>query len=926
MGGYRKTLNLLDTPFPMRGDLAKREPEMLARARRNGLYWKVREAAKNRRKFILHDGPPYANGDIHIGHALNKVLKDLVVRSKTILGCDAPYIPGWDCHGLPIEHQIEKSGIGRDDPAKFRSACRAFAGKQIANQRRDFERLGVLGDWDGHYRTMHPPTEARILRTLGRLHATGLIYRGLRPVLHCAVCRSALAEAEIEYAQRTSVAVDVGFAAKSQSAVAAVFGLQSAPDAKAAIWTTTPWTLPANRCIAVNPDLEYELVATAAGHILLAAELREQCLARWQLEGRTAGTAKGQDLVGLVCTHPFAGRDAPIFAAAHVTGKEGTGLVHTAPAHGMDDYQLGLRHGLDARSPVNADGKFGSAAGKFADLEIWAAAREIVAELRRAGALLQAREHTHSYPLCWRHKTPVFYRTDLQWFVAMDRAPAGGADHATLRELALRAVADTSYFPAWGRERMRAMVGERPDWCLSRQRLWNTPAAFFVDRSTGETHPDTARLLDAAARIVEKGGIEAWFAQDPAALLGDDAGKYEKVTDTLDVWFDSGVTHQSVMGWDGDEASRPDMYLEGTDQHRGWFMSSLMTGCALYGKAPFRQILTHGFVVGQDGRKMSKSEGNALRPQALISRHGADIVRLWAASTDYSGEITLGPEIIERTVDSYRRVRNTLRFLLANLSDFAPHADAIPVGRMAHLDRYMLAHCERWRCAVRQNFERYEFHTASQAIHRLCLVDLGNFYLDILKDRLYTLPPACRARRSAQTALWHIARALLIALGPSLCFTADEAWQVFTGNENDSTMLHTLDPLPAVGSPAQLLDKWQAIRGLRARVLAKLELARKSGLIKSGLDAAVTLHADDSLRATFEPLSAEDLAHVLIVSQVTLTSGAQNGEQIEVEPARGGKCARCWRRVAAVAENGREEICARCAAALAGKADDRRQA
>ena len=861
--------------------------------------------------------PPYANGDIHIGHAVNKVLKDLVVRSKTVLGFDAPYVPGWDCHGLPIEHQIEKRGGRRDDPNGFRRACREFAAEQIGIQRANFERLGVLADWDGHYRTMHPPTEAAIVRALGDLHATGLIYRGLRPVLHCTVCRSALAEAEIEYRETVSEAIDVSFAAAADEKVAAAFGCRQVRSAAATIWTTTAWSLPANRCLAVHPELSYDLVRTEAGDLIVASNLREECLQRWQLAGTVLASAPGAALAGLVFRHPFYDREAPVLTAEHVSAAEGTGLVHTAPAHGEDDWRLAAPAGFDARSPVAADGCYHDWVEEFAGLNVWKAVPAIIERLRANQRLLHAAEHQHSYPRCWRHKEKVIFRTALQWFVAMDEK--GEAD-SSLRARALAAIGQTDYFPAWGRERMRAMVATRPDWCLSRQRLWNSPVAMFVDRRTGEPHPESGRLFEQVAQLIAAGGIEAWFALEPAQLLGEDAERYEKAGDTLDVWFDSGVTHRAVMGWDGSDATCPDMYLEGSDQHRGWFMSSLMTGCALYGRAPFRQILTHGFVVGGDGRKMSKSEGNALSPQALIAKHGADILRLWVATTDYGAEIALSDEIVSRTIETYRRIRNTIRFLLANLSDYRPEADAVAVPELAELDRYMLVVAENWRQQVAGLYERYEFHHALQAIHRLCLIDLGNFYLDILKDRLYTLPAESRPRRSAQTALHAITRELLIALAPALPFTADEAWQIFVDDEADSTMLHTLGPLPEVAESDRLLAKYARLRELRTAAGRELEAARSRGEIGANLEAKVAFAASPDDRKALAGLAGEDLAHFLIVSEVQVADADRTA--ISVSAAAAAKCPRCWRRCLAAAG---AEVCRRCEQALAGKSDPARQ-
>ena len=901
----------------MRANLARREPQMLERARDGRLYQRVRAAAAGRPKYVLHDGPPYANGDIHIGHAVNKVLKDLVVRSKTVLGFDAPYVPGWDCHGLPIEHQIEKRGVARDDPNGFRRACRKFAGEQIEIQRTNFERLGVLADWDGHYRTMHPPVEAAIVRCLGKLHATGLIYRGLRPVLHCTVCRSALAEAEIEYREVVSEAIDVSFPAASDEKLAAVFGCREVKDASAVIWTTTAWTLPANRCIAVHPQLSYDLVRTEAGDLIVASDLRDECMQRWGLSADVLGSASGSSLAGLEFRHPFCDRSAPVLEGDHVSATEGTGLVHTAPAHGEEDWKLAAPAGFDSRSPVDEAGFFYDWVEDFGGLKVWEAVPAIIDRLRAEKRLLHAAEHRHSYPLCWRHKEKVIFRTDRQWFVAMEEK---GKSDATLRARALKAVEETEYFPAWGRERMRAMVATRPDWCLSRQRLWNSPVAMFVDKRSGEAHPQSGKFFEQVARLIEKGGIEEWFALEAGQLLGDEAARYEKVGDTLDVWFDSGVTHQAVMGWDGGDASRPDMYLEGSDQHRGWFMSSLMTGCALYGRAPFRQILTHGFVVGGDGRKMSKSEGNALSPQALIAKHGADILRLWVATTDYGAEIAISDEIISRNIETYRRIRNTIRFLLANLSDYRPDADAVAVADLPELDRYMLTVVEDWRRQVTGLYDRYEFHHAMQAIHRLCLIDLGNFYLDILKDRLYTLPPDCQSRRAAQTVLHRISRELLIALAPALPFTADEAWQIFVGDDSDSAMLHTFEALPQVADREQLAAKYARLRELRAAAGRELEAARGRGVIRASLAAKVSFVAGPEDHQALAGLSSDDLAHFLIVSEVGLEKGDRT--EISVSAASGRKCPRCWR---CCLSGDDASICRRCEEALAGRSDVSRQ-
>lgn len=912
MGGYSETLNLLETPFPMRGNLAKREPAMLAHIQQSDLYGRIRAAAAGRPSFVLHDGPPYANGNIHLGHVVNKSLKDFVVRSKNILGYDATYVPGWDCHGLPIERELEKREVSKEDPHKFRSACRAYADQQIALQREQFERLGVLGDWDNHYRTMRPATEARIIRTLHTLEKTGMVYRALRPVLHCPVCESSLAEAEVEYEQVRSKAIDVAFELIDPATAAAAFGVEAGAPVKAVIWTTTTWTIPANRNLVYNPELDYALLRSDGDLFIVAAELASSCLERWQRQGEVVATARGAKLAELVARHPLYARESPLFAGDFVTTEEGTGLVHSAPAHGIEDHEIGTAHGMDDTSPVDAKGRYHDWVEQFAGQRIHDAIPAILDALRASDALLAVHDHDHEYPQCWRHKVPVFYRSSRQWFVSMDQKTKSGK---TLREESLAAIEATEYFPKWGRERMHAMVSSRPDWCLSRQRMWNSPVAFFVHKKSGELHPDTPQLIDKIAGIVAAGGIEAWFATGAEELIGADAKDYEKVEDTLDVWFDSGVTHTAVMDWQGGEANRPDMYLEGSDQHRGWFMSSLMTACAIHGEPPWRQILTHGFVVGGDGRKMSKSTGNALAPSKLIDKYGADILRLWTATADYSQEIKLSDAILKTNVDSYRLLRNRIRFLLANLADFDPGTDAVAVEEMAELDRYMLVVAEECRAEVFELYDRYSFLGAMQALHLFCNQDLGRFYFDVLKDGLYTLPPDAAERRSAQTALHHITRMLLVGLGPVLAFTADEAWQVFCGDPAESTMLHTLDKLPAVADAAAIRARWERVRhyrGLAAKEIDRARAAKEIDCPDVELHVALCIPKED--HGHLASLGAAELAKVLIVSEVELDAGEL---AIAVRRSELPKCQRCWRRATPSEEE--PAICGRCAMSIKDK-------
>ena len=938
---HAETLNLPGTPFPMRGDLARREPEMLALWEKNRLYARLREIAKGRPRFVLHDGPPYANGDIHIGHAVNKCLKDFIVRAKNLAGFDAPYLPGWDCHGLPVEHQVEKTKRARRGQPDFRAQCRAFAEEQINRQKADFIRMGIAGEWENPYKTMRPETEAGIIRALGALNQTGIVVRKMRPSLWCAQCESALAEAEIEYQEKTSLAVDVAFPAQDESKVAAAFNLREpAKQTAAVIWTTTAWTLPANRAICVHPELQYELIEVESGmRFIVAAELREAALARWGFEKcKVAATASGKQLAGLVFTHPFYDRESPVIAGEHVTAEAGTGLVHTAPGHGDDDFKVGAQNNLQVDCPVDGKGFFMENVPLFGGMNIWDAVEKIADHLADKRLLLARENYPHSYPLCWRHKTPVLYRATRQWFAAMDQPMA--PDNKTLRQRAMDAIAETDFYPSWGKGRMAAMVSQRPDWCLSRQRQWNTPMPFFLKKDSGAPHPRTDELLEHAAQIVEKGGIEAWHAADIGEFLdADEARAYEKCADALDVWFDSGTTHQAVMGWTGDDKTRPDLYLEGSDQHRGWFQSSLLTGCALHGQAPYRQILTHGFVIAGDGRKMSKSEGNAMAPQKLMDRFGADIMRLWTASSDYSKEIALSEEILARTVESYRRIRNTLRFLLANVSDFESEKHSPSLEELLELDRYALVMAEKFQRQMKKAYEDYDFHSAMRMARDFCSLDLGGFYLDILKDRLYTCPADSLARRSAQFVLHHIARELCKLLSPVLCFTADEAWRVLTADETESPMLHVWKdiPLPPDAEAKALRMKWgearaiegagwvsSGIRAARDVVRLALEEKRSVGDIGSALAAEVILRGGDAdMRRGLESLG-EELRYVLMVSRVRLESGPEK-LTAEALPLNFPKCGRCWHREESVgADSAHSDLCARCVSALQGDAGGRK--
>jgi isoleucyl-tRNA synthetase len=947
MPDYKNTLNLLETPFPMRGDLARREPGWVQQWQDAGRYQRLREVCRGRPRFVLHDGPPYANGAIHIGTAVNKILKDMVVKSRTLAGFDAPYVPGWDCHGMPIEVQIEKKH-GKSIPTEqTQRLARAFATEQIAQQKADFRRLGILGEWDDPYLTMAYRNEADEIRTLGALLAKGYVYRGLKPVNWCFDCGSALAEAEVEYEERTDPAVDVGFPFGDRAAIARVFGLNRLDDKPgwAVIWTTTPWTLPANQALNVHPELDYSLIDTPRGYVIVATELQDACLKRFGLTGTAVATAKGRALEHLAFRHPFYDRTAPVYLGEYVTLDQGTGVVHSAPAYGVEDFESCRRYGMkddEMLAPVMGNGHYAASLPFFGGTLIWKANPEIVAKIREAGALFSHADYPHSYMHCWRHKTPVILRATTQWFAGMDEVPGfdGRRPPETLRTTALRGIDATKFFPAWGQARLHGMIANRPDWTLSRQRQWGVPMPFFIHRETGALHPRTLELLEAVAKRVEAGGIEAWQRVEPGELLGADAAQYEKVKDTLDVWFDSGSTHQTVMGGPEGRKRRlgshyaatefpADLYLEGSDQHRGWFHSSLLVSCMLNGVPPYRGLLTHGFVVDGQGRKMSKSLGNVIAPQQVSDSLGAEILRLWVGATDYSGELSLSNEILKRVVESYRRIRNTLRFLLANLSDFDPARDALPVAEWVEIDRYAVALAARFQAELAAHYDRYEFHLVTQKLQAFCSEDLGAFYLDVLKDRLYTARKDSAPRRSAQSALWHVTASLLRLMAPVLSFTAEEAWQVFAGREgesaDDSVFFHTWHAFPPIPDDDALRARWTIIRAAKADVQKELEALRVGGSIGASLAAEVEVRAAGE---RFDALAAlgEDLRFALLTSQAAVTRVASAaGEGVVATPSAHPKCERCWHYRADVgAHAAHPTLCGRCVSNLEGAGETRR--
>jgi len=939
---YRATLNLPETPFPMRGDLPKREPGWVKQWNDEGRYQRLRDARLGAPKFILHDGPPYANGQIHMGHAVNKILKDMITKARQLEGYDALYVPGWDCHGLPIENAIEKKhgrNLSRDE---MQARSRAYATEQIAQQMADFQRLGVLGEWTHPYKTMDFANEAGEIRAFKRVIERGFVYRGLKPVYWCFDCGSSLAEFEIEYADKKSQTLDVAFKAHDPAALAAAFGLPALDkDAFAVIWTTTAWTIPANQALNLNPTLDYALVDTERGLLVVAASLVEMCMNRWALDGKVLATTKGEKLGGLAFEHPLYDVDpgyrrlSPIYLADYATADDGTGIVHSAPAYGLEDFNSCVAHGLDyddILNPVQGNGSYAAELPLFGGQNIWKAVPAIIQTLREAGRLLGTEVISHSYPHCWRHKTPVIYRAAAQWFIRMDEGEgvftkAGDKPARTLRQMALDAIEQTGFYPENGKARLHDMIANRPDWCISRQRSWGVPIPFFLHKDSGELHPRTMEILDQAAAIVEQGGIEAWSRVTTEEILGaEDAPSYTKSTDILEVWFDSGSTffhvlrgtHPNVHHDTGPEA---DLYLEGHDQHRGWFHSSLLLACALEGRAPYRGLLTHGFTVDSQGRKMSKSLGNGIDPQEVSKKLGAEIIRLWVAASDYSGDIAGDDKILARVVDAYRRIRNTLRFLLANTSDFDIDNDLVPLQEMLEIDRYALARAAQFQAEILAHYKVYEFHPVVAKLQVYCSEDLGAFYLDVLKDRLYTTAAGSRARRSAQTALWHITQAMLRWMAPFLSFTAEEAWAFCApaASRGHSIFAETYLEL---GEPDEaLLAKWSRIREVRDLVNKEVENLRADGKLGSSLQSNVRLTADAADHALLASLG-DDLKFVLLSSVAELTAGEQFA--VEVRPSEALKCERCWHWRDDVGHNpDRPTLCGRCTSNLYGAGETR---
>jgi len=909
MSDYKSTLNLPSTTFAMKANLANREGEFLKQWENDNLYQRIRNHNKGKPKFILHDGPPYANGDIHIGHAVNKVLKDIIVKSKSLSGFDSPYVPGWDCHGLPIEHNIEKKKgkVGQKISANdFRAACREYADKQIEQQKKDFKRLGIVGDWDNPYLTKNYKYEADIVRALGNIVDSGHVSKGFKPVHWCTECGSALAEAEVEYKEKKSIAIDVKFEFINTE----IFSVKK--PVFVVIWTTTPWTLPANEAVAVHPELDYVLVELEDEFYLLAMDLVESAISRYSIDKYSVGkkTFKGSDIEGLITKHPFYNKEVPIILGDHVTTEAGTGAVHTSPAHGVDDYAVGLKYNLPVECPVDGRGIFFDSTEIFAGQYIFKANTSVVETLKGHNNLVKSEDLDHSYPHCWRHKTPVIFRATPQWFVSMEQNK--------LRDVVNSEIPKVKWIPDWGQKRIELMIGNRPDWCISRQRYWGSPITLFIHKQTGEMHPNTRELFERVALIIEKGGIESWFELETKDILGDDAENYEKTTDTLDVWFDSGVSHYAVLKDNKALTPIADMYLEGSDQHRGWFQSSLITSCAINGHAPYKQVLTHGFTVDKDGKKMSKSLGNVMSPQKVVNTLGADILRLWIASTDYTGEMTVSDDILKRSADSYRRIRNTIRFMLANMQGFDVKSNIVSDNEMLALDRWIVAKTAELQLQIITAYEQYNFHHLMQLILNFCTNDLGGFYLDIIKDRQYTTQENSLARRSAQTALHHLTNAMVRWLTPVLSFTAEEVWQNMPQNNSDSVFLQTWYEDLAIGYKNEAIDK---CRSINTYVRKQMEDMRAGKEIGSSLEVEIDIYCDQDIFSLLSDLG-DELRFIFITSyarihlkekQLIDCVDAGEGVQIKVSKSNHKKCVRCWHHREEVGNiKDHPELCSRC--------------
>lgn len=928
MTEYKNTLNLPTTDFPMKASLAMREPEMLAEWTSKGIYKKIREARVGKKKFILHDGPPYANGNLHCGHALNKILKDIIIKSKTFSGFDAPFVPGWDCHGLPIELNVEKK-IGKAgmkvSAREFRAKCREYAASQIDIQREEFQRLGVLGDWYNPYVTMDFHYEANIVRALGLMIKNGHLQQGFKPVHWCIDCGSALAEAEVEYDDKVSPSIDVAFRAVNPQEFIKPFQVNLEKQTVILpIWTTTPWTLPANEAVCLNGSIDYSLVQVNGDLFILATDLVESAMVRYGFKDYSIlGQVKGQVFEHLTLQHPFYARQVPVILGDHVTTETGTGCVHTAPAHGPDDYQAGQAYKLPLINPVKGNGCFAENVELFAGISVLKANEPVINTLKERHNLLSEDTIKHSYPHCWRHKSPMIFLATPQWFIAMEK------NH--LRKQIMQQIDEVNWVPDWGKARISGMVEGRPDWCISRQRAWGTPMPLFVHKSTRELHPDTLNLIEKAALMIEQSGIDAWFEVDINEFLGADAAHYDKITDTMDVWLDSGISHYSVLKQHPGLAFPADVYFEGSDQHRGWFNSSLTTAVAMYGVAPYKAVLTHGYTVDAEGRKLSKSKGNYVALDKLINQHGADILRLWVSSTDYRHEVSISEEIIKRNADAYRRIRNTARFLLANLFDFDPADHSVELSDMLELDKWALKRAQMLQEEIIAAYDTYQFHLIYQKIHNFCAIDMGSFYLDLIKDRQYTNAKQSKARRSCQTAMYHIIRAFTLWMAPILSFTAEEIWQMIPGSNQESIFVEEWYSAWPLVEGVNMAD-WDELHLIRDEVNKALEDTRQQGAIGSALAAEVTLYANDKVMPKLTRLG-EELRFLLITSDAKVEpmaslpaglSTTEFGVGIRVVASSHEKCARCWHRRPDVGiDSQHPELCSRCVNNISGKEEER---
>jgi len=935
MSEYKDTLNLPKTGFPMKASLAQREPERLKKWQEQNIYHLIREHCKGRPTFTLHDGPPYANGQIHIGHAVNKVLKDFIVKSRILSGFDAPYVPGWDCHGLPIEHKVEskvgKAGQKISEKA-FRAKCREYAASQVELQKKDFQRLGIIGDWDNPYLTMTPEFEANIMRSVGRLLEAGHIERGVKPVYWSVVGGSALAEAEVEYHTKTSWAIDVAYPVVDSEALVKQFeALESTGEGplSVVIWTTTPWTLPASQAVTVHPEFDYVLVQVEVNgqpsRLILAEALLEDAVSRMSVENvKVLGSVKGNQLEHCQLQHPFYDRAVPIILGEHVTTETGTGCVHTAPDHGLDDFFVGRKYGLETLNLVDDQGVFSSVTPLFAGEHVYKVDEKIIDVLKEKARLLAANKFEHSYPHCWRTKTPLIFRATPQWFVSMSK------EH--LLDKALKAVDSVSWVPTRGKERMSSMLGQSPDWCISRQRTWGVPLPFFIHKDTHELHPESVSLIEKVAQVVEQSGIDAWYELDMNELLGSDADQYLRCQDTLDVWFDSGVTHFAVLEARQELGFPADVYLEGSDQHRGWFQSSLKTSIGMNGCPPYRTVVTHGFTVDSQGRKMSKSLGNVVAPQKVVDQLGADILRLWVSATDYTAEMSVSQDILKQTADHYRRIRNTARFLLANLHDFDPATDLVEPGEMLALDQWLMNHAQKLQKQVKSAYESYDFLTVYQQVHHFCSIELGGFYPDILKDCKYTLPAKHKVRRSAQSALYHVVQALVRWIAPILSFTAEEIWSFIPGEKGASVFLTTwYEPLESMAFSSEFKPVfWQQMVAIRNAVNKEIEKARQSGKVGSSLEVKLILRGSEELTEALCRLG-DELRFLLMTSEAEVLPfsdqpGSSDAEafMIKVERSEHDKCGRCWHFRPTVGQNeAHPSLCDRCVENIEGQGEVR---